>query len=275
MNTELTNTDVKSVAEVQQNVNVIKQVLDSVMIDKVHYDIIPGCGNKKVLLKPGAEKILTTFNLAPEIIVEDLSTENNKFYRVKVRIIHQPTGKFLGEGIGECSSLETKYAWRSALCDEEYDDTPETQRRINYSKNWNTKGVDKIKQVRQCMHTIGNTILKMAKKRALVDACMNVTACSDIFEQDLDENHIREAVNNDPVQPTYSTPEQETPVNGPQYQTISEKQAKLFWAKLNQFGLPATYANEVCKANNIDKIDQLPAQFFNEVLKDMESRKQG
>ena len=35
-----------------------------------------------------------------------------------------------------------------------------------------------------------NTALKMAKKRALVDACLTVTAASDIFSQDLEEDDI-------------------------------------------------------------------------------------
>ena len=44
------------------------------------------------------------------------------------------------------------------------------------------------------MLTISNTSLKMAKKRSIIDAVMNVTACSDIFDQDVDESHIKDAV---------------------------------------------------------------------------------
>ena len=52
-----------------------------------------------------------------------------------------------------------------------------------------------------------NTVLKMAKKRAMVDGVITTTACSDIFDQDIDE-----MVENDlaaGVQPDYSSKEPE------------------------------------------------------------------
>lgn len=278
MKNEISTQNSTTVSEVKSHVNLIQQVLNEVMKKGTHYDQIPGCGDKPVLLKPGAEKILATFNLAPEIIVEDLSTDINKFYRVVVKISHQQSGKYLGDGVGECSSLENKYAWRASVCDDEFEDFPESMRRVHYKYNKFTKKTEKVKQVRQDMHTLGNTILKMAKKRALVDACMNVTACSDIFDQDIDEPHLREALkdtSNAPSKPTFQQPANQ-PVNGPnQVRTITDKQVKLFWAKLNQFGLSMDFANEVCTSNSIDKIDQLPADSFNALLQDMESRKQG
>jgi len=184
---------VKTVADIKSHVATIHAVMDSVMKAGTHYDTIKGCGDKPVLLKAGAEKILTTFMLAPEFIVEDLSTELNRYYRVITRLTHQSTGIFMGTGIGECSSLETKYAWRASVCDEEFEETPDNMRRVHYKKGWNNQPPTRIKQVRQDMHTVSNTVLKMAKKRSLVDAVMNVTACSDIFVQDLDESHIVEA----------------------------------------------------------------------------------
>ena len=100
----------------------------------------------------------------------------------------------MGSGIGECSSLENKYAWRASVCDEEFDDTPDNMRRTHWKKGYQGSPAKKIKQVRQDMFTLSNTILKMAKKRSLIDAVMNVTACSDIFDQDVDESHIKDAV---------------------------------------------------------------------------------
>lgn len=207
MNTEIqTINQTLTVGDIKSHVNVIKQILDSVMIKDTHYGVIPGCGNKPALLKPGAEKILSTFMLASEFVIDDLSTPDNKFYRVEARLTHQGTKTFMGSGIGECSSLESKYAWRASVCDEEFEITPENLRRIHFKKGYNGKQAEKVKQVRQDMHSLSNTILKMAKKRALIDACMNVTACSDIFVQDLDEAHLRNAANKiDPVEPTKPT----------------------------------------------------------------------
>lgn len=182
-----------TVGDIKSHVNVIKQVLDEVMVKDTHYGVIPGCGNKPALLKAGAEKILATFMLAAEFVIDDLSTEDNKFYRVHARLSHQRTKTFMGSGIGECSSLESKYAWRAAVCDEEFECSPENLRRVHFKKGWQGKPAEKINQVRQDMYSLSNTILKMSKKRALIDAVMNVTACSDIFVQDLDEAHLKEA----------------------------------------------------------------------------------
>jgi hypothetical protein len=51
-------------------------------------------------------------------------------------------------------------------------------------------------QVRMNQSDIANTVLKMAKKRALVDAVLTITGASDCFSQDLDDmdDTTREAV---------------------------------------------------------------------------------
>lgn len=196
MSTEIQKLEnqILTVLDVKSHVNVIKQILDEVMKKDTHYGVIPGCGNKPALLKAGAEKILSTFMLASEFVVTDLSTDINKFYRVEARLSHQNTKTFMGSGVGECSSLESKYAWRASVCDEEYETTAENLRRIHFKKGWQGKPAEKVKQVRQDMYSLSNIILKMSKKRALIDAVMNVTACSDIFVQDLDEEHLRKSL---------------------------------------------------------------------------------
>ena len=63
-----------------------------------------------------------------------------------------------------------------------------------------------------------NTVLKMAKKRAIVDLCLTSTACSDIFVQDMDDPDINDAVNqgenaNKPQQQggRYTAPQRKAP----------------------------------------------------------------
>src|SRR5207342_1336343 len=158
-------------------------VMQEVMKDGTHYGTIPGTKSKS-LYKAGAEKLMATFRLAGDPEVEDLGGDGEIHYRVKVRLT-SASGQFIGAGVGECSSQEDKYAWRAALCDEEYDDTPENRRRIKYSK-WQGK-VEKKKQVRTNPADVANTILKMAKKRAQVDAVITCTAASDIFTQDIED----------------------------------------------------------------------------------------
>ena len=121
------NNQIQSAADLKSHVASIHSVMKEVMINGTHYGKIAGCGDKPVLLKPGAEKILATFMLATEFVIDDLSTPDNKYYRVTTKLIHQGSGVYMGSGIGECSSLENKYAWRAAVCDEEFDDTPDNK----------------------------------------------------------------------------------------------------------------------------------------------------
>jgi hypothetical protein len=170
-------------ADVRAQVNLMQDVMQEVMRDGTHYGTIPGTKSKS-LYKAGAEKLMATFRLAGDPEVEDLSQQGEVHYRVKV-VLRSASGSFIGAGIGECSSQEDKYAWRAAVCDEEFDDTPENRRRVKYAK-WQGK-VEKKKQVRTNPADVANTILKMAKKRAQVDAVITATAASDIFTQDIED----------------------------------------------------------------------------------------
>jgi hypothetical protein len=170
-------------ADIRATVNLMQDVMLEVMRDGTHYGTIPGTKSKS-LYKAGAEKLMATFRLAAKPEVQDLSEGGEIAYRVTVNLL-SANGNFVGAGIGECSSAEDKYSWRAAVCDEEWDETPENRRRIKFAK-WQGK-VEKKKQVRTNPADVANTILKMAKKRAQVDAVITATAASDIFTQDIED----------------------------------------------------------------------------------------
>ena len=102
---------VLSVEEVRNRVQVIQRCMKEIMIKGTHYGVIPGCGNKPTLLKPGAEQLLCMFRLAGEPQIEDLSDISGEYvkYRVTVRVTHIGSGRYLGSGVGECSSDEEKF----------------------------------------------------------------------------------------------------------------------------------------------------------------------
>ena len=170
-------------ADVRAHVNLMQDVMLEVMKDGTHYGTIPGTKSKS-LYKAGAEKLMATFRLAAKPEVEDLSQNGEVAYRVTVNLL-SASGAFVGAGIGECSSSEDKYAWRASICDEEFDLTPENRRRVKFSKYQGQ--VQKRRQVRTSPADVANTILKMAKKRAQVDAVITATAASDIFTQDIED----------------------------------------------------------------------------------------
>ena len=162
----------------------IVQLMRDVMRDGIDYGTIPGTP-KPTLLKPGSEKLLSMFRLAVKPEVEDLSTPDTIRYRVRISILTIDGGVFVGEGIGEASSAETKYQWRKAICMEEWEDTPEDRRRRIWKKG--QTGPYIVTQVRAEMEDVANTVLKMAKKRAQIDGTLTATAASDVFMQDLED----------------------------------------------------------------------------------------
>lgn len=140
--------------EVFEQVQTIQRLMRSVMKRGTHYDTIRGCGPKPVLLKAGAEKLMLTFRLAPAYTVELTTLEEGHFNaQVHTTLTHIPTGRVVAQGLGSCATDETKYR-----------------------KN---RPAD-----------IRNTVLKMAKKRSMVDAVLAATAASDIFTQDLEDMNI-------------------------------------------------------------------------------------
>jgi hypothetical protein len=163
----------------------VQEVMKAVMKKDVHYGVVPGT-DKPSLLQPGAEKLLMAFQLAPELEVDDLSISGEVArYRVRARIRHVPTDEVVGEGVGECSTDEEKYRWKKAVCDEEFLATPIDRRREKWRASDRGKYV--VKQIRTEPADLANTVLKMAKKRALVDGAKSTCAASDVFEQDLED----------------------------------------------------------------------------------------
>lgn len=198
--------------EIRAQVNLVQDVMKSVMKESTHFGTIPGC-DKPTLYKAGSEVLLTTFQISVRPTVEDLSTEDEARFRVYTEGTYRGDGTHVGTGIGECSSSEEKYKWRKTVCDEEWNETPDNRRREKWCKGkWNkaAKKYDpsyKVKQVRTEVADVSNTVLKMAKKRSQIDLTLTSTAASDIFTQDIEDlpeeyqEFGEETPHKDPVQP--------------------------------------------------------------------------
>ena len=167
-----------TVADIISHVGMVQEVMRAVMKPDIHYGVIPGT-DKPTLYKQGAEVLCMAFRVSDTYSVEDLSTADMVRYRVTCTGSHQMTGTVLGTGMGEASSGEEKYKWRKAW-DDEFEATPENLRRVKMGKY-------KTKQVRTEPADLANTILKMANKRAKIAMTINVTACGDMFGQDLED----------------------------------------------------------------------------------------
>lgn len=160
-----------SVTQIAGRVNLVHQVLERVMKKGTHYGTVPGCGNKFVLLKPGADVLAMTFRLVPQFKVDrnDLSNGHRE-YDVTCSMFGAD-GTLMGQGVGSASTMEKKYRYR--------------------------KDERGAKIENEDIADVYNTVLKIAKKRAHVDATLTVTGAADLFTQDLIEDEDEPA--RDPI----------------------------------------------------------------------------
>lgn len=162
--------------QLSDRVNMVHEVLQKIMLKGTHYGTVPGCGSKQVLLKPGADLLAMTFRLVPQFAVNRTDMENgHREYDVTCSM-HGPDGSLLGQGVGSASTMEKKYRYRK----------DEHGKRIENEDIADTY----------------NTVLKIAKKRAHIDATLTVTGAADIFTQDLIDEDADDTPKREPIKPT-------------------------------------------------------------------------
>ncbi|MFC4402372.1 hypothetical protein [Gracilibacillus xinjiangensis] len=143
---------VVSSTESQRRINELQKFVDDVMVKGIDYGLVDGF-SKPTLLKPGAEKLCDVFGFSKtaDIISRIEKWEDGIFaYEVKVTLIQKDNNIAEAEGLGTCNSKEATFH-------------------------------------HQDPYTIVNTVLKMAKKRALIDAVLSATRSSGIFTQDIED----------------------------------------------------------------------------------------
>lgn len=248
-----------STKDVLSQIETIQSLMKEAMKEGEHYGKIPGCGDKLVLLKPGAEKLAFMFRLSPtyEIRTKEFSggsygDKGHREYEVLTTLTHIPTGQVIAQGVGICSTLESKFRYR-------YIDSPfkpsqaESERLKAEGKGkWKKSGNNWIWQDKIEFDNVQdnyNTVLKMAKKRSFVDAILSATAASDIFTQDLED-----FVNDDSVTENGSILKDGS--HDKNFGTNHQPSTVDLNAKSNQRPLERNYSEEINKLNSIDELNQ-------------------
>lgn len=170
-----------------------------------HYGVIPGT-DKPSLYKAGAGKLGFTLRLVPEFQVSrrDLP-DSHREYEIVCTLRHMGTGAIIGQGVGNCSTLESKYRYRHQ---EKNTGKPVPKQYFSVKKKdpkkaqmmlggygFRPRKIDSQWLIvthgerveNPDIADVFNTVLKMAKKRAHVDAIIATCAASDIFAQDLED----------------------------------------------------------------------------------------
>ena len=194
----------------------MSRFIETVLVAGTDYGVIPHC-SKPTLLKSGAEKILNYLGLiARTEIVNRVEDYNVGFfsYECKVYLIDY-NGVVKGEGIGITNTREGRYAKSSG-------------------------------------YAVQNTVLKMAKKRALVDAALNVGNLSARFTQDMEDMKDLNPEPDNPKKPEGKNPEGLKPQNPkpvPKEKPATKKQLTLLEKLMKESNSSENALNKYTMAN--------------------------
>ena len=261
-----------SVSDLVGQIKLIQDVMSKVMKDGEHFGKIPGCGDKPALLKAGAEKLSFVFKMAPLFQVEERNLDRgHKEFRV-ICTMQGRDGTILGSGVGFCSTMESKWRFRTGQVTptdrqvpKEYwnirKEDPKKAQELIGGRGFATKKLDGVWMICEQGEKVEhdnpadnyNTCFKMAKKRAQVDATLTCTAASDIFTQDIEEMvendpqvNVERNQENDPIQKNRDVKD------GADQICISPAQGKRLWV--------------ICKSKNVTE-EVLKAYLFTKGVK--------
>lgn len=195
-----------SMEELKANLRFVHQVMQDVMTEDVDYGKVPGCGDKPGLFQPGAQKLLMTFQLTDHVLEERVTDFPGYHREYSFRIGVKATNGKMWEGVGTCSTLESKHRFRGGArkCPE-CGKPAIIKGKAEYGGGWlcfgkkggcgakwpdgdqaiESQSEEKIENDNPA--DCWNTARKMAFKRGLVHAAINATNTSELWSQDLED----------------------------------------------------------------------------------------
>jgi hypothetical protein len=153
---------------------------------------------------------------------------NNEFFDYVIKCVLKKNGESIAEGLGSANTKETKFV----------------------RDEGKGAGMD-------------NNVLKMAKKRALVDAALNVGSLSDVFTQDFDDLPQEDLTGNKAEQ---NSPERKLE------QVITQKQAGRIFGLAKEHGVSNDEVKEIIKKYGYDKSSDVLVKDYDSVCLEIESR---
>ena len=165
---ELARQDAGGVDIVSAQMGSLKALMKTSLKAGMDYGKIPGTGNKPTLLQPGAEKIALMLGITLRHDVNTTQLQGgHREVTVVAHAILRKTGEEVGDGVGLCSTMESKYRYRN---------------------DWEHKVNGRPGKVEnRDVADVYNTVLKMAEKRADIDCVKRVASASEFFTQDLED----------------------------------------------------------------------------------------
>lgn len=220
------NVNLQQIQGTLTKITQFQQLVQSQLKQNHDYGIIPGTP-KPTLLKPGAEKILMLMGLRSEFEIVDSTRDFEKgFFQYQVRCKLYRGDILITEGLGAANTKESRY-------------------------------------LKHDPYTIDNTVLKIAKKRALIDAVLLVASLSEVFTQDLEDIDIKGnqlPKNEKQRQQQNLTPDSDA--------VISKAQAKRMYALSNG---DAELCKRVMQKYGYEKSEQVKKIDYNKICEEIEA----
>jgi hypothetical protein len=195
-----------SLEQAKERISMLQNFIKDIMVDGVDYGSLPNT-DKRCLFKSGAEKLCDIFGFSKKVEIVSRIEDFEKgifHYEVKAILINKRNDQIEAEGIGSCNNMEKKYKSQDA-------------------------------------YSVVNTILKMAKKRAFVDAVLSATRSSDIFTQDVEDEGTFEREKKKSSSRASSNTEKRIE----KMEMASKKQISYIFTLLSQYRIPVENARKV------------------------------
>lgn len=207
----------------------VVDLMKSVMTEGVHYGTLPGCGDKRSLAQAGAQALTSSFQLVPTYPTVRTEYQGEHITVNVLCSLRTLGGVELSQGVGLCTTLESKYRFRKAArkCPECGKESI-IKGRDEYGGGWvcftkkdgcGAKFKDGYKAIEDQqsgliendkLADVYNTVVKMSKKRAFVDATITALGVSDLFTQDMDDIDISDLGTPEPTTSPRQQPRQQT-----------------------------------------------------------------
>lgn len=176
----------ETIHETMQSIALLQGMVKDILIRGIDYGRIPGTPQDS-LWDPGASQIIGSFNCYPgQRRILKLEDSDQKIVAlIEVPIISRATGQEVGTGIGAASTLETKYKYRWVPNPQEWGYDEATLKTFKTKRGRDDDGNETILyRIPNPEHSeLLNTIVKMASKRAEVDAAESLPGVSSVLRQ--------------------------------------------------------------------------------------------
>lgn len=174
--------DITAIQSQLKSIRAFQGVVNQTLEKDQDFGVIAGT-QKPTLLKAGAEKILMLLGLSSEYeIIQQIEDWSKGIFAYTVKCKLHKGNQLITEGLGSCNSKEDKYRYRWAWENE----LPASADKSSYvTKQFGSKTKYRIENDE--IYSQVNTLLKMAKKRAQIDATLTVAALSNVFTQDMED----------------------------------------------------------------------------------------